>query len=164
MRKTDKIRLLNSLLQERDNLLSADEIKFLQSRPGFSMAAWNYSGLLFIHSGDTAETAATVCRIAKKCGCKAIQLRRSVIDYPEGYVKPEAPVYVPDPEEQPVITKVDSKDIDETPEAEVIQPEALPEHCPERKLKLSFPSVWSDLDDDNNMRIKNRFSKVSDAI
>lgn len=166
MRKTDKIKIAEGLIRDKKNKLTSDEINFLRSRPGVNPdLSCNWQPLI-VFSKDSKETVSMITRIADKLQRPIIKFIRKIIDFPSGYVRTERAVYIP--KEKPVIRRVKSEEVESVPEAEVIQPEALPEHCPEPEeaegikdgtYKLSFPGIWDGLDDDddyyeNNMKIK----------
>lgn len=161
MKKRDKIETVKDLLSDtKKQVLTPSELKFLKSR---NVSVDDNKPPLMIYSGDSKAIEKTIRSIASKLNYPIIKiivsdLKREVTrDYPE----PVKEVYEPEviPEVIPDEVRQDLEQEEPEPEEveaepmEVREPEALAEGIRNGNYKLSFPSVWQDDDDFDDMDI-----------
>ncbi|HUX96321.1 MAG TPA: hypothetical protein VMV47_11380 [Bacteroidales bacterium] len=153
MRKKDKIETVKDLLTDTKNeVLKASEIKFLQSR-GIDINL-PFTAPLMIFSGDSESKAKIIKSIALKLNCPVIRIvKAKVIN--------KAPGIVTAPEQKetriiPAFAKQEPETV-APKRVNILEPE--PEEIeavirPGRKYKLSFPSVWDGMEDDESMILR----------
>jgi hypothetical protein len=149
MQKTKKIETVVELLVKPDKQsLTPGELSFLKSR-GVSVA--DNKAPLMIFSYDSKKTESIIRGIALKTKAPVIKIVKLIIKQPDvirSYPEPIKEEVIPEPklavmEPEPEAVEVEAM--------EVREPEALAEGIRNGNYKLSFPSVWANMDEDDSI-------------
>jgi len=161
--KKDKINEFKRLIAPKpESKLNDDDISFLKDRKVDCEALLTSKQPLIIYATDSGKTANKIVSIADKLDCPVIRLVHNVI---KSGTEPGKVVIMKDPPEdkprlrkapKPIVKKVEEPK--EVKEPEEVQ-EDEPVIKPGVKYRISGPSIWEGLDDedDNDMRIKTYF-------